>query len=167
MSICAGMPGYSYGVDALWQMNRREDPFGVSVPGHVWGNRPWDEAYRWEGSKHLGLGAKLLRELPWHLFEPHPDWLDPHGAASQPRQPMCCGIPGKIRLIYVPINLAPWAPKPTVRNLDGPYRATWINPTDGSRQSLGCAEADADGNWTMPAGPVLHDWLLLLEAEPS
>lgn len=164
-SVLSGMPGYSYGVDALWQMNRRDDPFGPSVGGQIWGNAPWDDACHWEGSAHVGLGRRLLLRFPWWRFEPHPEWIDPAAGPSDPLGPYCAGIPGHVRLVYFPRIVPPWGRPYHVRALEPgvPYRAAWLSPLDGTTWPIGAVAPDPAGSWRVPFAPILHDWLLVLQ----
>jgi len=163
-SVLSGMPGYSYGVDALWQMNRADQPFGASVAGQIWGNAPWDEAYQWLGSQHLGAGRKILARFPWHRFEPHPEWIDPAAGPGNFLNAYAAGIPGEVRLFYFPRMLPPWGKPFCVRGLEAgvDYLATFINPMDGSDWPVGRVTPDSEGNWPVPPGPILQDWVLAL-----
>lgn len=70
----SGCAGHTYGANGIWQVNRREQPYGKSPGGNNWGSTPWDEAMRLPGSTQLGLGKKLLAQYPWYRFTPHPEW---------------------------------------------------------------------------------------------
>ena len=71
----SGCAGHTYGANGIWQVNRREQPYGKSPGGNNWGSTPWDEAMRLPGSTQLALGKRLLEQYPWHHFTPHPEWV--------------------------------------------------------------------------------------------
>src|SRR5262249_23940954 len=118
---------------------------------------PWSEAMHLPGSTQLGLGKKLLEEFPWWRIEPHPEWVEPHGATLfEPHDkwyddskqftarggkwdlPFAAGIPGEVRVIYIPGHYYNWS-APTVKGLerDVPYRVFLFNPATGKRYGLG------------------------------
>jgi hypothetical protein len=75
--------------------------------------------------------------------------------------PQATGIPGVVRVIYVPQSEAA-----EVRYLvaQAAYAATCFDPVSGDKTSLGTIRADATGRWLCPppAGRD-HDWVLILE----
>ena len=75
--------------------------------------------------------------------------------------PQAAGIPGVVRVIYVPQSEAV-----EVRYLvaQAAYAATGFDPVSGDKTPLGTIHADAAGRWTCapPAGKD-HDWVLILE----
>jgi len=74
--INGGCAGHTYGANGIWQVNRRDQPYGPSPGGNNWGTTPWDEAMRLPGSSQLAAAKRLLESLPWHKLEPHPEWID-------------------------------------------------------------------------------------------
>src|SRR5262249_38652622 len=73
-NMLSGAAGHTYGANGIWQLNRRDQPYGKSPHGGTYGPIPWDDAMRLPGSGQLGLGKALLMKLPWHRLEPHPEW---------------------------------------------------------------------------------------------
>jgi len=75
--------------------------------------------------------------------------------------PQSTGIPGVVRMIYVPQREAV-----EVRHLvaQAAYAATCFDPESGDKTPLGTIRADAAGRWLCPppAGKD-HDWVLILE----
>jgi hypothetical protein len=75
--LLSGTAGHTYGANGIWQVNRRENPYGNSPAGNNWGTTPWDEAMALPGSRQTGLARKLLERFEWWRFEPHPEWAAP------------------------------------------------------------------------------------------
>jgi hypothetical protein len=151
-----GAAGHTYGAGGIWQMNSATDR------GADYEYTPWFEAMELPGSRQLGLGKKLLEEYPWWRFEPHPEWVEPHGTAllephaeTPPSNsdkameqwravggrgdlPYAAGIPGKVRMVYIPQHFYDWNP-PTVKRLEAgaDYHAFYFNPVTGRRHDLG------------------------------
>ena len=73
-SMMSGAAGHTYGANGLWQVNRRDAPYGKSPGGNNWGTTPWDEAMNLPGSRQLGLTKRLFEEKPWYQCTPHPEW---------------------------------------------------------------------------------------------
>lgn len=161
MNMLSGAAGHCYGVDGIWQFNTEEELFGASPGGHAWGNTPWEEAYQWKGSYYVGLGRKILEQYKWQEFEMHPDWIEPAANSENLNHGYAAGIPGNIKLIYFPRGVMPWGQKYRVLQLDTAtvYTACFIDPMTGDKYPI---EAPITGTneWTIPAAPILQDWLL-------
>jgi hypothetical protein len=71
---CNGVTGYTYGANGIWQVNRRDAPYGNSPWGGGYGKISWDQAMNLPGSSQVALGKKLLLEYRWERFEPRRDW---------------------------------------------------------------------------------------------
>ena len=161
-SVLNGAAGHTYGANGIWQMSTPEWPYGPSPHGHCWGNTPWQEAARLPGSRQIGLGGGLIRRFPWWELRPQPDWLDAPSKENDAYGCVAVGIPGKLRIVYMPLC---WDP-PAVKHIepDVRYDAYYFDPCTGNETDLGNVSADAEGNWTPPIPPECHDWLLVLEA---
>ena len=98
-------------------------------------------------------------------FEYHPEWVQPHADEEDPLNPYAAGIPGELRVIYLPKALfpAPWGAPVTVVGLepDVRYRATFFDPIEGGTHAL--SEVTGSDTWQIPSPPVLQDWVLVLE----
>ncbi len=166
-AMLSGASGYTYGANGLWQGNTRHVPYGPSPHGASWGDTPWEEAYQLEGSYQLGLAKGLLAQYDWSHFEPHPEWVDPAGSATNVEAPFAAGIPEQVRIIYVYQPDMPWAKtrrcvcalEPNIN-----YRAFYWNPRNGTRHDVGLVEANEEGRWPIPLQPTMSDWVLVLEA---
>jgi hypothetical protein len=135
------------------------------------------------GSYQDGINANLLKKLPWWRFQPHPEWISPHGTTLlEPNDkitgfdidlmsafasggendgpggewrnrkgnfhfPYCAGIPGEVRVIYMPaFGLIPPSP-PTIFGLEPNirYRVYYWEPTMGIKVDIGTAALPEPG----------------------
>lgn len=72
--LLSGTAGHTYGANGIWQVNRREQPYGKSPHGGNWGNTPWNEAMALPGSQQMAWAKRFLEKFEWTRFEPHPEW---------------------------------------------------------------------------------------------
>jgi hypothetical protein len=115
------------------------------------------------GSFQVGLAKRLLEEYPWPRFEPHPEWATWRliGQRDEYQVPYAAGIPGGVRIIYVPS-----AEAVAVHHLesDRKYRGIYFDPVSGERKDLGSLRPDTAGSWNSPEPPGPGpDWVLILE----
>ena len=165
-SLLGGAAGHTYGANGIWQFNAPQHPFGPSPRGgQTWGLTPWEDAYRLPGSHQVGLGRKLLEELPWQRFEPHPEWLKESGETEPPIGLCCAGTPGEIRIIYLQIS---WTHRPVICDLEPNvrYRAYHFDPLSGECYDLGDVVTEPDRSWRPPSPYVFQDMILVLQAQP-
>lgn len=164
--MLSGACGHTYGANGLWQVNRRERPYGASPHGTSWGNRPWDEAYRLPGSKQLGLGKRLLERYDWWRLEPASESVEPHQNADNRLLPYAARVPGQVHLVFVPAD-AIWrvwsgGVRVALRHLT-PRRGFWFDPCTGDEYELGLVRADEDGWYQLPRPPIFQDWVVVIE----
>lgn len=92
--------------------------------------------------------------MPWGEVEPADD--DAYG-------PQSAGIPGVVRIIYVPLS------RPVIVNelaIHARYQATYFDPVTGEKTAAGVIHPDESGSWTCPGPSGLdHDWVLILEEQ--
>ena len=164
--MLSGAAGHTYGANGIWQLNRRDQPYGKSPHGGTYGSIPWDDAMRLPGSRQLGLAKKLLEHYPWHRLEPHPEWATwaaeggKVAAGNEFEVPYTAGIPGELRITYVPFPR-----RVMIRNLETgrDYKASCFNPVTGALSEVGPVRADATGSWTaIPPPGTKTDWVLVL-----
>lgn len=161
--LLSGAAGHTYGANGIWQLNRKDQPYGNSPHGGNYGPIPWDQAMRLPGSAQVGLAGKFLARLPFQEFQPHPDWAQ--WARPTPDKyllPYAAGVPRKLRVIYVPVAepVVLHGLEPGVR-----YAATRFDPVTGISADLGPPAPDPSGSWHIPPpDPCDHDWVLLLDA---
>jgi len=147
-----GAAGHTYGAGGLWQMNSETER------GAEYEFTPWSKAMNLPGSTELGIGKRLLERYPWWRFEPHPEWVEPHGttllephanAIDDAREfaahggradlPYAAGIPNEVRFIYFPGgHFYQWG-SAVVRGLEAhaAYHAYYADPVSGKRYELG------------------------------
>jgi hypothetical protein len=162
--ICmlSGACGHTYGANGIWQVNRQDDLFGPSPHGRTWGNTLWDEAARLPGSGQVGLAKGFLSEYEWWRFGPHPEWVEPAATEESPFAAYAGGIPGEVRMIFLPSGTWGITAKEIEEGVD--YRAFLFSPVDGSRVELGDVRAE-NGEWKLETpSPIFQDWVVVLEA---
>jgi len=159
--VLSGAAGHTYGANGIWQVNTAEKPYGPSPHGRSWGDTPWDAAYQLPGSRQLGFAKALLGRFAWWRMEPHPEWVEPHWTDGDFMRPYAAGIPGELRVIFLP---AP-AGGAKVKKLEAAvqWRAFFADPASGQELAIGAVKADANGDWQMPDPPVIQDWVCVLE----
>lgn len=162
-SMLSGAPGFSYGVEGIWQFNTEEELFGASPVGDVWGNVPWETAHQYLGSTHIGIGRKILQALDWQSLRPFPAGVSQHANAENIFRPYCTRAADDLRVIYF-FN--------AIRNIklqqlsEGQnYCYTFINPLNGEHNLSGSFVASEDGSWEVPREPIKQDWVLVVQPE--
>jgi hypothetical protein len=162
-SVLNGTAGHTYGANGIWQMSRLDAPYGASPHGRCWGNTPWQEAMHLPGSRQIGLGGAFMQRFPWWELRRQTDWIDESKHENDPYGPIAVGIPGKVRIVYIPMC---WDP-PVIKALEPgmTYRAYFFDPCTGADTVIGEVSPDADNCWKPPIPPECHDWLLVLEAK--
>jgi hypothetical protein len=167
--MLSGTAGHTYGANGIWQLNSRAKPYGTSPHGMAWGDTPWEEAYKLPGSAHVGAGKRILEHYAWHSMEPHPEWVEPHWTEENSFGPYAAGIPGELRVIYLPNS---WLGSLTVKALETGvrYHAYSLNPSTGEVvNDVGLVDADENGDWVNTPGykymPVNRDWVMVLERQ--
>ncbi len=172
--ILNGVAGYTYGANGIWQVNTRARPYGPSPHGMSWGDTPWEDAFQLPGSRQLGLARRFLERYHWWQLEPHPEWVEPGWTKALFDLPFTCGrhdvplaagIPGKFRLIYIPMGTGLKVVKGIEQDVR--YRVRLFNPVTGAERDIGAVKPDAQGNWGYGKirMPIYQDWLLILEAK--
>ncbi len=69
-SLLCGAAGHTYGANGIWQINRRDQPYGTSPNGTDYGQTSWDEALALPGSAQVGLAGRILQRFPWQQLRP-------------------------------------------------------------------------------------------------
>lgn len=164
-SILSGASGYCYGANGVWQFNRPGEPFGPSPFGQTWGGDTWEEAAQYPGSRQIGLAKKFLTKYSFWRLQPHPEWIAPRPDPEDFLPPYVAGIPGELRIAYLP-PFTLWAEKrPFLTQLepDVRYQALWFDPATGQVNPIGRVDSGPEGIWAVPLMPGLQHWVLVLE----
>lgn len=169
--LLSGAAGHTYGAHGVWAFNTPE------FPGFRSGRAPyWKDATEFLGAAHVGIGRKILSELPWYEFRPHPEWVFPHSHPKDPYLSYAAGIEGGVRIIYFPSPVLGAqlfdSVKIRLQKLgDCRWRAHPIDPRTGDREQEFLINPESDGTADVRRGPIdaplpsLEDWLLLLTPE--
>ena len=158
-SVLSGAAGHTYGADGIWQLNTPDQPYGPSPHGRSWGGPSWDVAAQLPGSRQLGVAKQFLARLEWWRLEPHPEWVEPHWSKEDYQLPYAAGIPGKLRIVFVPPM---WDP-PTITRLESGYQAFFFDPRTGKEHPIGDVAPDSSGIWKAPITPTFEQWVIVLE----
>jgi hypothetical protein len=163
--MLSGAAGHTYGANGLWQVNSRETPYGASPHGTSWGNLSWRDAYQLPGSGQLGLAKRLLERYSWQQFETHPEWIEPHQHSENRMLPFAAGIPGQVRLVFIPADAiwVVWRGEARLKEIEADinYHAFYFDPKTGTEYDLG---AVTGGNsYILPKPPIFQDWVFVLE----
>ncbi|MFH0795434.1 MAG: DUF4038 domain-containing protein [Candidatus Omnitrophota bacterium] len=167
--ILNGAAGHTYGANGIWQVNTREKPYGPSPHGMAWGNTPWEDAFQLPGSANLSLAKRFLERYPWWRFEPHPEWVEPRWSNEELYAAHCAGIPGEIRIVFIPLAGAGVIKYVKDIEKDIRYHAFLFNPVDGTEHEIGPVTPDENGSWDIQKlssaqrHPICQDWVLVLE----
>ena len=174
--ILNGAAGFTYGANGIWQFNTRKQAYGPSPHGMTWGNTPWEDASRLAGSAHVGAAKRFLEGLPWWKLEPHPEWVEPGWQDGLNELPFTCGkhdvplaagIPGKLRIIYIPMGTGLKLVKGFERGVR--YHLDLLDPLTGAETAVGEVTVDEAGNWipSVPGTPawfprpIYQDWVFV------
>lgn len=168
--ILSGSAGHTYGAWGLCLASTPESP------GFYSGRAPfWHEAARFSGSAQLGLGRKLLLNLPWNDFLPHPEWVEDVAEGNGTYPAFAAGVADEIRLIYFPSTARARSSFGLVIKLCGlgehPWLAQLINPSTCEVEESFTLEPGSDGTAVLSSGyantplPSWDDWLLLLRPQ--
>jgi Protein of unknown function (DUF4038)/Domain of unknown function (DUF5060) len=160
-ALLGGTGGHTYGANGIWQVNTRQQPYGLSPHGHSWGGPAWDIAAQLPGSGQLGLAKGLLTRYSWWKLEPRPELVEPHWNTTDYWQPFAGQIPGEAVIAFSPSGFKPV----TFKNLDTAttYRGFFFNPSDGTEVPMENVHPDSSGSWKPPEFPIFRDWVMVLE----
>ena len=94
-----------------------------------------------------------------------PSSIAPVADPEHPRNAFAAGIGDQLRVIYLPDGVAPWNRKYVAKGLaaDVHYTATYIDPMTGKSYPKTGVTPESNGDWRLPAAPILQDWVLVIE----
>jgi hypothetical protein len=158
--MLSGAAGQTYGAAGVWQASVEGDP-GITP---VYDFTTWKEGMNYPGSSQLGLGKKMLEKYAWSRFESHPEWVEKNCFAA--------GIPGEVRVIYVPRrNIYNWS-GPEVKNLEPgvTWNVYYFDPASGRKYDQGTIKTSTNTvlKKLKPVNfkkdiPSPQDWVLVFE----
>ncbi|MCY4089840.1 MAG: DUF4038 domain-containing protein [Caldilineaceae bacterium] len=170
-AVLSGAGGHTYGAIGIWQMNTPEKPYGPSPHGASYGNRPWNEAAQLPGSTHVGNSKRLLERYAWWDFEPHPEWVEPHNTVEDRFMPYAAGIPGQVRIFYLPGPSIRYVNRGevTITGLEAGvrYRGFYYDVQSGQELESVPLTGDGQGNCTMPKASIIWDWVFVMERDDA
>ena len=161
-NMLMGTPGFSYGVEGIWQFNTEEQTFGPSPVGNVWGNVPWEIAHQYEGSREIGLGKKFLENYRWWKLTPVQNRVESQ-YDDVVSVPFAATIGDDHLFVYMFRKPASWQPY-QINGLS-PQRAypvTWFNPITGDAIEDRFS-ANSAGKITIDRAPIMQDWVLVVD----
>jgi hypothetical protein len=162
--MLSGAAGHTYGAAGIWHAGVEGDPGHTGYKGQEYDWTTWKEGMNYPGSTQLGIGKRLLEKHPWSRFEVHPEWVEEGCFAA--------GIPGEVRIIYLPRrNIYNWE-GPTIKDLDPTvdWQVYYFDPVTGRRFEQDKIKAVAK-NGTNSLEPVDYkrnvpspqDWVMVFE----
>ncbi len=161
-NILSGTAGYSYGVEGIWQFNTTHQLFGASPAGNVWGNVPWETAYKYAGSEQIGIGKKFLCKYEWWKLTPAQKNV--FTKDSSVFRPYCATINNNIFILYSFKFPEPWA-NFWFQNLEAntPYSFLFFDPITGYEYNMGKITSSPKGTIAIPQTPIMKDWVMVIE----
>ena len=160
-----GAAGHTYGAaEGCWQIHHPgQEPFPFT--SGVWGEyEDWRDIAAFPGSGQMQHVRRLLERYEWWRFEPHPDWLQIRGENDGCFVPRAAGIPGSVRIVYIPTPSYAMGHLSAVVGIEPSvsYRAFFYDPRSGAELDLGAVHANS-GRWQPPRTPNMQDWAIVIE----
>jgi hypothetical protein len=161
-----GVAGGTYGANGIWQLNRRDAPYGPSpsAHSHTYGSIPWDKAMHLPSSTQAGLAKRFFANYPWYLLKPCSetvDWGDAKPSNAKIR-PSAVATGPLLRIVYVPYPLAIVAEQLAPKT---EYTVIRFDPVTGVRSAAEKMTTDAKGTLRSPPPDYRHDWVVVLERQ--
>lgn len=80
-------------------------------------------------------------------------------------KPFCAGIPGRLRVVYLPKGQPRWGQPFKLLGLEAGvrYSARYVDPITGRTEPT-IEVTSANGEWPLAYPPILQDWVLVVEA---
>lgn len=115
----------------------------------------------WSLAGEWTMAFYVRQKFPPGTVEQVEGWVELDGSSA-------AGIPGEIRLIYIPRRSYQWSgPKIKKLKKNVTYRAFYFNPATGKEYDLGTISNRIGGEkadtWQAPWVPLAQDWVLVLE----
>lgn len=161
--VLTGAPGFSYGVEGIWQFNTEKQLFGVSPGGNTWGNVPWETAYQYLGSIQVGLGKQFLENYEWWKLSPDRTRIESN-INDEVYAPYCASIEDHTYLLYFHKPPTRWRSY-KLNGLDrgAKYRVQFFDPIEGDVYAAGEVLPDSDAKIAITETPIMQDWVVIIE----
>ena len=152
-AINAGFAGHTYGGNGIWQVNRKEKPYGNSPGGNNWGTTPWDVTMNLPGSMQIAQGSKFLQSLPsWNHFEPHPEMI----ISWSGKDTALYATAGKTSAFaYI---LTPGSIRLRLPEASTTYKVSWFDPVKGEVIMELESVSNDEGMLTVTSPDTVQDW---------
>ena len=160
-AILSGTGGHTYGANGIWQVNTRQQPYGLSPHGHSWGGPAWDIAAQLPGSGQLGLAKGLLTRYSWWKLEPRPELVEPRWSTDRLLAALCGPNSRGSDHRFSPSGVQTGHVQPSRGgNLPGVFLQSqrWR-----PRCQSASIQPDTSGRWKPPEFPIFRDWVIVLE----
>jgi len=159
-AVLSGAFGHTYGHHSVWPMS---DGMYASVaceePG-IYIIMSWKEALLRPGAEQMRHLRTVLESGGWPRLTPDQELL----AANLAGAANCVAArDGGAALVYTPFGL--YIDVRLDRLGDGPVRASWYDPRDGSRSDAGIYEGGGMQRFYAPTSGRGEDWVLCLREE--
>jgi len=162
-NVLQGTPGYSYGVEGIWQFNSEDQLFGESPTGATWGNVPWQEAMHYKGGLQIGYGADFLRALPWWTLKPSPNKVSYHADVDNFYDPYAAELDNGLLIYFTKVGFKKNALKILELEPDHTYTYYFFDPITGKKYDGKKLVTDKKGEWLIVNPPIMQDWVLYIE----
>jgi hypothetical protein len=160
VSVLSGATmGHTYGSQGVWNWKRPGDDETMLAGPQI--GPPWFEAIHHAGAAQCGLGADLLRSLPWWQLEPSPEQVEMVPPVATTFRPACARVPGRLWVVYVQAGR-----HLTLKGMEmADWRAYWFDPRTGQRQDIDAVEIGENRKWLAPPTPSSEDWVLVVTVD--
>lgn len=161
-NMMMGAPGFSYGVEGIWQFNDIGSPFGKSPGGNNWGNIPWQTAMHYNGSAQLGIGKQILEKFEWWKLRPDNDRIET-SEKDETFRAYSAVIEGDLLMVYLPKYPTRWRYVRCVGlDTDKRYKAVYIDPITGDEYGINDVTISDDGKYELPSTPIMQDFVFII-----
>jgi hypothetical protein len=165
--VLNGAAGHTYGAEGGgWQICHRDrEPFDYT--SGVWSQLDdWREIAALPGSGQMQHVRRLLERYEWWRFERHLDWVESGSGGDGAFRPHCAGIPGLVRVVYVPVQFYGNSRVTAITGLEEgvQYQASLYDPRTGRMTELGPVQSE-NGRWVPEGISTMYrlDYVIVLE----
>ena len=156
-ALFAGAHGHTYGCHDVWQM------YVKGKKNLTDARTGWQEAIKLPASRQVGYARALLESRPYLTRIPDQGIIKSDVGKGGDHVQATRDSEGSYALVYVPSGKAVTV---DLAKINGPVRAWWLNPRDGTSRPAGEFKNDGPREFTPPQverGAVGNDWVLVLD----